>query len=212
MIIPLLAYVEKSNKIKVYSYCFITLFLSQSFVPYLIRIFNLKIVWIYNINVGYLIYIFAGYIIQNYKFNKLQKIIIYFLGIFGLLIHNFGTQILTLKYKKIKMLHKGYLNFPCVLYSCSLFKFIKDNSYFIFRFINKEFINKIGSLTLGPFFMHIPIKQFCLKFFGINKFKFSYRFFGGIFICIICLIITFILKKMPLFNVIKGVSSLFNYI
>ena len=201
-IIPLLAYIEKTNKIKVYSYCFITLFLSQSFFPNLIKIFNLKLTWIYNINVGYLIYIFAGYIIHNYKFSKSQKIIIYFFGISSLLIHIFGTQILTLKYKKIKMLYKGYLNFPCILYSCTVFIFIKDISNFVFRFINKKFINKISSLTLGPFFLHLPIKELCLKFLHINKFNFSYRLFGGIFICIICLIITFFLKKIPLINYI----------
>ena len=99
MIIPLLAFVEKTKKIKIYSYCFITLFITQSFIPYIIKIFYLNLVWIYTINTKYLIYALAGYIIQNYQFSK-SKIIIYFLGIFGLLIHIFGTQILTLKYKK----------------------------------------------------------------------------------------------------------------
>ena len=110
MIIPLLAYVQKSKKILIYSYCFITLLLCQAFFPYLINIFCLKLFWIYNINVGYLIYIFAGYIIHNFIFSKIRKIIIYFLGIFGLLMHIFGTQFLTLKYKKIILFHKGYLN------------------------------------------------------------------------------------------------------
>ena len=200
MIIPLLAYVEKSKKIKIYTYCFITLLLSQAFFPYIITIFCLNLVWIYNINVGYLIYIFAGYIIHNYTFSKIKKVIIYFLGIFGLLIHIFGTQILTLKYKKIILFHKGYLNLPCILYSCSLFLFIKENSNLIFKFIHRKLIIKIGSLTIGPFFIHLPIIELSFKYFKIDGYNLNYRLFGGIIISIICFIITFFIKKIPIIN------------
>lgn len=202
LIIPLLAFVEKSQKLKIYIYCFITLLLCQAFFPYLINVFGLNLIWIYNIDIGYIIYIFAGYIIQNYKFSIITKLIIYFLGIFGLLIHIIGTKVLTLKYKRIILLHKGYLNLPCILYSCSVFLFIKENAYLIFKFINKKFISKIGSLTLGPFFMHTPIIDFSIKYLKIDLYSLNYRLFGGIIICIICLIITFILKKIPLINYI----------
>ena len=200
MLIPLLAYVEKSKKIKIYTYCFITLLLCQAFFPYLFTIFRLNLFWIYNIKVGYLIYIFAGYIIHNYTFSKLKKIIIYFLGIFGLLIHIFGTQILTLKYKKIILFHKGYLNFPCILYSCSLFIFIKENTYLVFKLINRNFVIKIGSLTIGPFFIHMPIIEFSFKYFKIDAYSLYFRLFGGILICIICFIITYFFKKIPIIN------------
>lgn len=200
LIIPLLAYVENSQKIKIYTYCFITLLLSQALFPYIITIFWLNLVWIYNIKVAYLIYIFAGYIIHYYTFSKINKIIIYFLGIFGLLIHIFGTQILTLKYKKIISFHKGYLNLPCILYSCSLFLFIKENSNLIFKFINRKFIIKIGSLTIGPFFIHLPIIDFSYKYLKIDGYNLNFRLFGGIIISIICFIITIFIKKIPIIN------------
>ena len=124
--------------------------------------------------------------------------VIYFLGIFGLLIHMIGTHILTLKNQKIISLHKGYLNVPCILYSCSLFIFIKENSFLLSKFINKTFINKIGSLTLGPFFLHLPVIDFSHKYFKFNEYSLNYRLIGGIVICIICFIITFLLRKIPL--------------
>ena len=37
MIIPILAYVPKANKIKVYSYCFFLLLINQSVIPYLLQ-------------------------------------------------------------------------------------------------------------------------------------------------------------------------------
>ena len=150
--IPLISYIEKKNKVKIYTYGFIILMVCKTLVPYLINVLNLKIIWIYNFKFDYMIYIFAGYIIHNYKFKIIFKILIYFLGISGFFIHLFGTQVLTIKYKKIDIRHKGYQNLPCVLYSCSLFLFIKEYSYLIFKIINKQFINKIGMLTLGPFF------------------------------------------------------------
>ena len=73
MAIPLVAYVEKSNKIKIYSYYFILLFITQSLIPYIIKVFHLPLVWVYGRNLEFIIYIFPGYIIQNYKFSRLYR-------------------------------------------------------------------------------------------------------------------------------------------
>ena len=200
MINPLLAYVEKSKKIKIYSYCFITLLISQILIPYLISLIEPQLFWTYKIDVNMIIYIFAGYIIQNYKFSNLLKIIIYIIGIFGLIIHIYGTQILTIKNKKISYVHLGYLNFPCVIYSCSLFLFIKENSHLLYKLINKKYINKMSALTFGVFFLHIPIKHTYDIYFKPNQFSLKYRFFGGVILFIACLILTFIIKKIPFGN------------
>ena len=187
MIIPLLAYVEKSKKLKIYLYCFFMLLITQAIIPYLIKLLNPNLEWVYHINAGYIIYIFAGYI-------KRKRIFIYILGIICLLIHIYGTKILTLKYKSIIKLHKGYLN----LYSCSLFLFLKENTKILSMLINPVYINKIGSLTIGSFFMHMPIKDSYLKLFSVNKFSLEFRLFSGIIICFISLLITAIIKKIPI--------------
>ena len=49
MIIPLIAFVEKYYKIKIYSYCLIILFINQTFIPYMIKFFEPKLVWDYKI-------------------------------------------------------------------------------------------------------------------------------------------------------------------
>ena len=195
---PLISYIEKKNKVKIYTYGFILLLVCKILVPYLINVFNLEIIWIYYFPFDYMIYIFAGYIIHNYKFQIKYKILIYFLGILGFLLMLLGTQILTIKYQRIDNRHKGYENLSCVLYSCSLFLFIKEYSYLIFKIINKKFINKIGTLTFGPFFLHMYIRNHIKELFNINIYNFYYRFFGGIAICSLCLIITALLKKIPL--------------
>ena len=196
MIIPLVAYVEKSEKMKIYSYCLITLFIIQMLIPYLIRLLQPSLFWFYNIKIELTIYIFAGYIIQNNKFSQKIRILIYLFGILGLFLIIYGTRILTLKYKRLILLHLGYLNVPCFLYSCSIFLFIKESSFLIFKKINKEFIIKLGQLTIGPFFLHYPIIDTYSKFFNVNKYNLKYRLFDGIIICIICFIITAFLKKI----------------
>ena len=113
-----------------------------------------------------------------------------------------GTQILTLRFKKLNLMHKGYFNLPCILYSCSVFLFIKENGYLLFKIINARYINKIGSLTIGPFFIHLPLIETFQKYIKFNLFSFCYRFFGGIIFCSISLIITAIMKKLPLFKYI----------
>ena len=200
MIIPLLAFVEKTKKLKIYSYCFLSLLVTQIIIPYLIKVYQSKMVWVYNINVDNIIYIFAGYIIQNYNFTNSNKLKIYVLGIMCFFIHFYGTQILTIKYGKIIRLHKGYRNLPCVIYSCSLFLLIKENCHLLFRIINKNYLNKIGALTFGPFFLHMIIKKTYDKYFKPNRLSLKYRLFGGIINFFLCLILTYLLKKIPFGN------------
>ena len=198
MIIPLLAYVEKSQKIKIYFYCFFILLITQSFIPYIISVFSIKLTWPYRIDAGYILYIFSGYIIQNYVFTKLTKIIIYMIGFFSFLIQVIGTHILAFKYNKVTWKHTGYLIFPTILYCNSLFLFIKEYSFILYKILNKNIIRKLGSLTIGLFFLHWPVIDFLKKYpfyiFNINIFS----FYGGTLISIICFILTNILKKIPL--------------
>ena len=200
MLIPIVSFVEKKDKIKIYTYYFFLLLITQAIIPYLINLLGNKIIWIYKLNIGYLIYIFAGYIIHNHKFTRLISIIIYIFGISSFLLDLIGTHILALKYKKIKTLHKGYLNLPCIIYSSALFLFIKENSYFIFRFINKKTINKIGSLTLGPFFIHLALKQTIEKYITINNLIFFNLLFNSFLIFSMCIIFSMILRRIPLLN------------
>ena len=199
MVIPLIAYIDKTNKIKIYSYCFITLLINQSLIPYLL-IFdnNYKLLWPYNYNLGYIIYIFSGYIIQNSRFNKIIKLLIYISGIIGLLLRLIIAHYLTLKYKKVDKTQINYVNLPIVFYSCSLFLFIKENCVYLFKVINIKIINKIGSLSMGPFFLHYMIIWGLPRILNYSQFSFNYRFFGAFEISIICFIITAIMKKIPL--------------
>lgn len=198
MLVPLLAYIDKEKKMKIYIYYFFLLLITQSIIPYLINIFRIKIVWIYTLKLGYLIYIFAGYILHNYNFLLFQKFVIYLLGAISFFIHLFGTEISFYRNRANIRLHKGYLNLPSILYSCAIFLLIKENSFLLIKYMNKNFINKIGSLTLGPFFLHRPFLETIRLFPKLyNNLIFSSLLFSLIIFCV-CLLLTYILKKIPI--------------
>lgn len=202
MMIPLLAYIEKSKKLRIYIYYFFLLFITQTAFPYLLHLFGGKIIFIYNLDIGYLIYIFAGYIIHNHTFSTFSKLIIFIFGIISFFIHLIGTQTLTFKYNKIIKLHKGYLNLPCIIYSCALFLFIKEFNYLLFSIINKKFINKIGSLTLGPFFIHNAIIESVNKSIKLRSIISFNLLFHSFIIFSICIFLTIIIKKIPILNIL----------
>lgn len=199
MVIPLIAYVNKSNKIKIYSYTFFILLINQSIIPYIKKFINdNKLSWPYNYNLGYMIYIFAGYIIHNYKFHKNFKLLIYFLGIIGLLLRLIISHYLTMKNKKPDRTEINYIGLPIVMYSCSVFLFIKENFEYLFKNTNIFYINIIGSLSMGPFFLHYIIIWGLPHLFNYNEWSFYFRFFGAFLILFICFIITFFIKKIPI--------------
>ena len=162
--IPLIAYIEKTNKIKIYTYGLIIIVINNSTIPYILKMIpqfpnifntngkNFDILWPYNLETGYIVYLFAGFIIHNYKFNKICKYILYILGILGLFIRLIISHHLTLKYKIPDSTQINYLNLPIVIYSCSIFLFIKENCKYLFNIIKKIYIIKISSLSMGPFF------------------------------------------------------------
>ena len=203
MIIPFIAYVELHNKIKIYLYGFLILLLNTSIIPYFINFFN-KIGdrWPYNYNFGYIIYLFAGYIIQNYKFNIKIKTLIYIFGLSGLLSRMIISHYLTMKYKKPDRTQINYINLPIVTYSCSVFLFIKENYKYMPKIIKKEYINKIGSLSMGPFYLHYVFIWGFFKLFKYNEFSFIYRFYGSFIITLLCFIITFLMKKIPIIKIL----------
>ena len=199
MIIPLISTVEAVKKIKIYFYCFIVLFINQSLIPYLINSFKPTLkYWPYNYNFGYIIYLFAGYIIQNYKFKSLYKFLIYIFGIIAVITRIKLAHYKTMKNKKVDSTQLGYVNLPCVIYSCSIFLFIKEYSFLFFKIINIKYINKIATLSMGPFFLHYLVIWTFQYFFKFNEYSFAYRFYGAFIISFICFIITSIFKKIPL--------------
>ena len=92
------------------------------------------------------------------------------------------------------------MNLPCIIYSCSLFLFLKENYHLFFSKLSIKYINKIGSLTLGPFFMHLPIKETIEKFTYFNKILSFHLLFKSFAIFSISIALSLLLKRINILN------------
>lgn len=200
LIIPLAAYVENSNKLKIFTYCVIVLFFLQILIPYIIKLKDDTLRWPFSIDAKFIIYSFSGYIIQNYKINFIIKIIIYLIGIcaFAIMFETFKYLNIEEEYLSLNIIQKYYLSPFCYIYTISVFLFIKENSYYIFKVINPYFFNKLSELAMGPFLLHIPIIDTLKKIHKFNKFGLEYRILGCLGIICFSLFITFIFRYIPL--------------
>lgn len=197
--IIVLSLIPDEQKPRIFLYLIIAGFITISVLPCLFEIFNLNYNYTLQIPItgsGYLIFVLLGYCINKYDIKPCYRIIIYCLGIMGLILHTLGTHFLSLDAGSIISTFKGYLNFPSVLYALAIFTFfryLKPSKFFCFIHKVCKFISP---MTFGVYLIHMPILIFFLgKYFDINTILF--RTLGSIGTFIFCLCIVWIIQHIP---------------
>lgn len=195
--IPIFSHIDKSKKFKIYTYISIIGIILNCLVPFAINLFGLKISMSFQFVVvsKYLLYIFIGYVLDKYDFKIRDRIIIYAMGIIGLLSHIIGTYILSSKAGYIIWTFKGYTNIPCLMYSIALFVLVKELGKHI---KNYKIINFVASYTFAIYLLHWFIKDIIQRIFDINLHSIIWRLGAPFVIITICIFITYILRKIPI--------------
>lgn len=182
----------------------IWLFISSGLLPFLDSLFKLNL----NSNLlatpiggGYVIYLLLGYMISKINFSNVQISVIYLLGLVGFLIHFLGTWYLGLDASvPINGLFKGYLNFPTVFYSTSIFLLIKKNPLF-FIYNNKYLspvANRIKEYSLGIYLLHGYFIYFLFpKFNFVNQSSIVYRITAPVVTIFLCIVMCILIRKIP---------------
>jgi surface polysaccharide O-acyltransferase-like enzyme len=194
---PLFASVKEEKRKVVFSYIAIIGFILNALIPFIINIFKLDIIFPYSISVcfGFLIYVFIGYLLDKYDMKKRDRYIIYALAIIGLLMHIIGTYKLSYESNMIVDTFKGYVNVPCILYSVGIFVFVKE----ICKKTKKILVlNKIVDYTFGIYLIHFFIIDIINKVFEFNIRSIFYRLGLPFIVIPLCMLITFILRKIPI--------------
>lgn len=194
--IPLFASVKEEKRKSVFSYLVILGFVLNSVIPFIINVFHLGIYVSYGVTVcsGFLLYVLIGYLLDKYDIKPINRIIIYLLGISGLLIQIIGTYKLSYEANMIVETFKGYNNVPCILYSVAVFLFVKE----IGKKIKKLNITaKISDYTFGIYLIHYFVISIITDTFGLNNHSIIYRLGMPFIVIPICILITFIIKKIP---------------
>ena len=194
--IPILAFVQKRDRKKIFIYLSLVAFLTVSFFPFLCKIFDLHYnnSLIVSVGSGYILYVVLGYLISHYDISIKQRYVIYIFAIIGLFLHVFGTYYLSMIHGEIIQTFKGYLNVPCVLYSIGIFTFFK---YQNFNRLRKIKVIKLSQYSFSIYLMHYYVIDIITTIFPINTLSIIYRLFAPIIIIFVCIMISLVIRKIP---------------
>ncbi len=159
--IPLFGYIPKESRKSAFGYLTVAGVTVNSLLPFICRLTFGRIEHNYNFTVeacgGLLIYAIIGYCLSHYEIPRRGRLIIYFLGISGLLLHFFGTWYFSWRDDAINDIFKGYGNIPCLLYSSAVFLFVKQIPFEkLSGFITKALM-LFGGQTFGIYLIHMYI-------------------------------------------------------
>lgn len=126
--IPVISLIPQETRRKAFLYIIIITFVFNQFLPDLLYHLNLN----YNYDLkfpltysGWISFIFIGYYIDKYEIVKKHRVIIYVLGIIGFLTMVVPTIFISYHKNESCSWLDEYYDAPCVLYSASVFCFLK---------------------------------------------------------------------------------------
>ncbi|GAA0827106.1 acyltransferase [Clostridium tertium] len=150
---------------------------------------------------AYILYFLLGFYLTNYDLKKTTKKLIYFLGLSGLLFTIVVTQYSSLKYSKPIDSWQGIFTINMFFYSIGIFLFLKD-IFDKIKFTDRKikFISILSSCSFGVFLMHDLFIKFFTRI-GILTTSIKYPVITvpivSIIIFIVCIIISYFIKKIP---------------
>lgn len=176
-------------------------FLSVSLLPTLCGLIGID----YNTSLqspltgGYLIYVLLGYYVTRTDFSKKSRVVIYIIGVAGLLIHFGMTAVLSFRDGAMNFTYRGYTNFPTVLYALAIFVAIKyyrkggnKKAQKIFRFLS--------GASFGVYLIHkYPIYVLCYIF-PVNEFSIVWRIGGTLLVYALSVIAVKCVQRIPYVN------------
>lgn len=197
---PLFAAVKKSSRKQTFSYLAAVCFIFNALIPFLCNLFQINyynriFVWSAANN---LIWILLGWLLNSMTFTKVQRIMIYVLGIFGFLLHSVGTYVSSMQAGYIITTFKGYENVPSILYSCAIFVFLKEIGS---KIKNEKFISvieKLSSYTFAIYLIHWFILDFINSYIISDTTSLLYRLVSPFITCLICTCIAYLIRKIPI--------------
>ena len=204
-IIPLLSLVPKEKRRIIFFYLAVLSFISNSVIPFIqnsVYFFNFKNPFI--VGGEYTFYVLAGYWLRNFKLDRKKEIAVYITSVAGLLIHTIGTYSLSMNAGKLIDIFKGYNNVPCVLYSLGIFLLFKNyGNKLMSKFLNKP-VNFLAKYTFGIYLIHMYFVEMLPKLIGYSGMNDAdvvdsplYRLAAVLIIIPVCILIIFLLRKIP---------------
>lgn len=199
--LPALSVLSEEKYRKILWYIVGVIFVTEGVLPVLFKVIGLE----YNPDLnmlfkGYTIYVVLGYLLSKTKLDKKKRYILYALGILSCILRYSVTYYLSTKQGYKEELLFGYVQFHTILLACAVFEFIKNINWdkILKKEAAKNTISKIASCSFGVYLIHKIVMYYEINLLGIQGYKLY--ILGPILTYAIALVITYILKKIPLVN------------
>lgn len=181
--------------------CFIFIF--QSLLKPICTMLHITFPGVLNYMLGqnsYIIYVLLGYLLSTTKLSKKQKMGLYSLAIIALLTRYLHTLFVSVDTGVLNKDSWGYTAFTGLLPTVALFVFIKDINWekiFDKLKINTKILSDLAGCTFGVYLIHMLVKSKIVNLLDINTTSYFYRLIFPLILYIICVIIVYIIKKIP---------------
>lgn len=150
---------------------------------------------------SYIIFLLLGYLLSTENLTKKQRIFVYLSGIASALIRYFYTYYFSIKEGVLNKDLFDYCSGISIMLAIAVFIFIKNIDWEKIRnklHIKPNVIAKISSCSFGVYLIHMLIKNKLTNMLELNVYSIWYRTIGAIAIYLICLLIVYIIKKIPI--------------
>ena len=200
--IPLFAYVQEEKGLQLFKQLAVICFLINILIPFVLKVFQVPIKFpiVVLVGSGHLLYLLLGYLLCNLRLSAKEKQCIYVCGFLGLLLHIGGTHYLSMEAGRIIQTYKGYQNVPGILYSVSIFLFIKEHCRLFESSFVRKIIEKLSDYSFSIYLLHWFVLSILYKVLEINKHSILWRLGGIIVVSFCCICLTWVIRKIPVFG------------
>ena len=196
---PLFAAVPKERRKSVFSYLFFAALVCNALVPFLIRVLSPGFGWPLSVGAvsGYLILILGGVLLHENPPDGKTRLVIYLLGLGGLLAQIFGTYRLSMAAGEIVQTYKGYTNLPALLYSLAVFTLLQRIGPGVMASKLGGLVRLVGKYTFPVYLIHWFVMDTLVRSFSIPTTSIWYRLGAPLVIVPVVMGVTWLLRKVP---------------
>ena len=198
---PLLSLLAKEENRKTLWFTVLLFFIFNSTFPNILPLFGITYNNSLTIQIGgYIVFVFLGYLLSTQDLKKSYRILLYISAILGLVYRYSTTFILSKLAGQVVKTTWSYTSWHSILLACAVFVFVKNLKINEKIKQNKNITNilkVVSSCSLGIYLMHKVAMYYQTYLLIIDVTSWQWRTLGIISTYFICLIIVYILKKIP---------------
>ena len=149
---------------------------------------------------GYLLFVILGYLLATAELTRRKRLAVYLLAVFGFVVRYGFTVLWSVKSGALNQTFWGYLNFPSVFLAAGVFVLAKSVPWEKIAGTERrqKIVSEIAGAGFGVYLMHMIVFRILQSVTGLGMHSYLWRFVIPFVIYVICVIITLVMKRIPI--------------